>query len=75
MCLSGKDEYIGVAHYALLKEKFDENNNPNITLVYFRYGSHNPFDDETESGKNATIELYNQLNKYMNTYLDTFKNK
>ena len=60
----GKDEYIGVAHYSLLKEKFDENNNPNISLAYFRFGSHNPFDDPTDYGKNATIELTELLDNY-----------
>ena len=71
----GKDLTIGVGHYALLKEKFDENNNPNISLAYFRYGSHNPFDDPTDYGKNATIVFNELLGYYMMTYLDTFKNK
>ena len=71
----GKDIDIGVGHYALLKEKFDEYNNPNISLAYFRYGSHNPFDDPTEYGKNATIELQKIITNYTMTYLDTFKTK
>jgi len=71
----GKDEYIGVAHYSLLKEKFDENNNPNISLAYFRYGTHNPFDDETEYGINATIKFQEIFANYTMTYLDTFNNK
>ena len=72
---SGKDERLGVAHYALLKETFDANNNTNIDGVYFRYGSHNPFDDPTDYGKNATIVFNELLGYYMMTYLDTFKNK
>ena len=71
----GKDEYIGVAHYSLLKEKFDENNNPNISLAYFRYGSHDPFDDPTEYGKKAATEFNELLGYYVMTYLDTFKKK
>ncbi len=75
LCIyGGLDLTVGVDHYATLKETFDKNNNSNITLVYFRYGSHNPFDDQTEYGRKATAELYNQLYYYMNTYLDTFKN-
>ncbi len=76
LCIyGGKDQAIGVDHYALLKEQFVKNNNPNISLAYFRYGSHNPFDDPTEYGKNATIKFYALLDYYMNTYLDSFKNK
>ena len=55
----GLDLNIGVDHYATLKETFDKNNNKNISFVYFRYGSHHLFDDTTEYGKNATIELHN----------------
>ena len=29
--------------------------------------------DPTEYGKNATIEMHNQLVYYFNTYLDTLK--
>ena len=76
LCIyGGKDQAIGVEHYALLKEKFDKNNNPNISLAYFRYGSHNPFDDPTEYDINSTIKFYALLDYYMNTYLNSFKNK
>ena len=71
---SGKDERLGVAHYALLKETFDANNNTNIDGVYFRYGSHNPFDDKTESGNKTLEELHHLLSNYTSKYLETFNN-
>ena len=70
---SGKDEMIGVDHYALLKEKFDENNNTNIDNVYFRYGHHNPFENITEYDKNAMNYLRDLFKNYTSKYLDTFK--
>ena len=74
LCLyGGKDEEIGVAHYAELKKAFEKNNNTNITLIYFRYGTHDVTTDETEYGKNA-IEKYNQVfTEYCHNYLNSYK--
>ena len=71
---SGKDEYIGVAHYAHLKETFDANDNANIDNVYFRYGHHNPFQNISEYDKNATKYLSDLFKNYTSKYLETFNN-
>ena len=74
LCLyGGKDEEIGVAHYSELKKAFERNNNTNITLIYFRYGTHDVTTDGTEYGKNA-IEKYNQVfTEYCHNYLYSYK--
>ena len=33
----GQDEMVGIAQYAQLKKKFDENNNKKISLIYYRF--------------------------------------
>ena len=45
----GKDILVGLGQYVRLKKAFDNNNNKNIVLAYFRYGSHN-LDLESEKG-------------------------
>ena len=75
LCLySGKDEEVLVGQYALLKETFKKNNNENnITLIYFRYWTHNPFDDQTEQGIKQKTKLYVELDNYCKKYLNSLK--
>ena len=70
----GKDEEVGVAQYAKLKEAFLNNSNNNITLVYFKYGKHDPFYNTTgDYGKNMKKKFSEELLKYCNKYLDSYK--
>ena len=75
LCIyGGKDEEVGVAQYARLKEAFINNNNDNITLVYFKYGKHDPFYNCTgDYGKNMKKKFSEELLKYCNKYLDSYK--
>ena len=78
LCLyGGRDEEIGVAHYAQLKKAFDKCNNPNITLVYFKYGQHNVFYNTTDNeyGKEVMTEMSTELLRYCQNYLNSFKYK
>ena len=57
LCLyGGKDEEVGVAQYAKLKEAFMNKLNDNISLVYFKYGKHNIFYNNTGEYGKATGE-------------------
>ena len=75
LCLyGGKDKEIGVAHYAQLKKAFDKNNNPNITLVYFKYGRHDVFYNATgDYGKDVMQRTTNEFRSYCKKYLNSFK--
>lgn len=75
LCLyGGRDEYIGVAQYAQLKKAFREKSNNNITLVYFKYGTHNVFAGaEGEYGKTVMEKFYQELNRYYKNYLNSYK--
>lgn len=65
----GKDVLNGVAQYKELKNSFKNFNNENINLVYFRYGSHNVFTDNTEGGMLALKKLNEELSNYIEKYL------
>ena len=75
LCIyGGKDEEVGVAQYAKLKEAFLNNSNNNITRVYFKYGKHDPFYNATgDYGKNMMKKFSEELLKYCNKYLDSYK--
>ena len=78
LCLyGGRDEEIGVAHYAQLKKAFDKCNNPNITLVYFKYGQHNVFYNTTDNdyGKDVMTKMSTELFGHCKKYLNSFKYK
>ena len=53
----GNDDVAGIGHYALLKDKFDENKNKNLTLFYSRYATHTSFELITENGINKAREM------------------
>ena len=75
LCIyGGKDEEVGVAQYARLKEAFINNNNDNITLVYFKYGKHYPFYNCTgDYGNNMMKKFGEEFSKYCKKYLDSYK--
>ena len=75
LCIyGGKDEEVGVAQYARLKEAFINNNNDNITLVYFKYGKHDPFYNCTgDYGKIMMKKFGEEFSKYCKKYLDSYK--
>ena len=78
LCLyGGRDEEIGVAHYAQLKKAFDKCNNPNITLVYFKYGHHDVFYNTTDNdyGKDVMTKMSTELLGHCKKYLNSFKYK
>ena len=78
ICLyGGKDEMDGVMQYSLLEEKFNEHNNPNITLVYFKKGTHNVLTDaEGEYGEKIIARLNQVIKSNFQKYLDSYnKNK
>ena len=69
LCLyGGKDVDVGVAQYSYLKEKFDENQNNNITLIYSKNADHpNVYaDDNNKDGINP--EYVNQFFNFSNLY-------
>ena len=68
ICLySGRDEVIGIGHYAFLKKKFEENNNNNISLIYSKYTGHNDF------AKIKTINGLKAMHKLNSEILNLFK--
>lgn len=66
----GQDIVIGIGQYAQLKTAFDKNNNKNIDLAYFRYGSHD-LDFITEDGQNARKKMTNYLIDYSIKYFQS----
>ena len=46
----GNDVEVGIGQYAFLEEKFNEYENNNLTLIYSRYATHNPYELITENG-------------------------
>ena len=65
---------IGEEYVSKLKEAFANNSNDNITLVYFKYGKHDPFYNATgDYGKNMMKKFSEELLKYCNKYLDSYK--
>ena len=71
----GKDEFLGVAHWSLLKKTFYEKGNNKITLDYFKYGTHDVFSDSTsEYGKKAEEKFHRDQKEYMEKYLESYKN-
>ena len=75
LCLySCKDEYIGVVQYALLKKEFEGHNNQNISIVYFKYGTHDIFENATgEYGKKVEEAYKEEIYRYYRNYLDSYK--
>ena len=75
LCIyGGKDEEVEVVQYARLKEAFINNNNDNITLVYFKYGKHDPFYNCTgDYGKNMMKKFGEEFSKYCKKYLNSYK--
>ena len=75
LCIyGGKDEEVGIAQYAKLKEAFVNRSNDNITLVYFKYGKHDPFYNCTgEYGDNMREKLNQEMEKYFQKYLNSYK--
>ena len=68
ICLySGKDEILGIGHYAFLKKKFEENNNNNISLIYSKYTGHIDYDII------KTINGLKAMNKLNSEILNLFK--
>ena len=65
---SGKDETIGIGHYAYLKSKFEENKNNNISLVYSRYSSHNYFKLLNRNGVESMQEMHLQILNFSKLY-------
>ena len=53
----GNDDDAGIGHYAVLKDKFDEYENGNLTLIYSRYAPHLPYELNTENGINKAREM------------------
>jgi len=75
LCLyGGKDFMLGVYQYALLKKAFEKCNNNNISLVYFKYGTHLIFDNSTgEYGKKVNETYKEEIYRYYKSYLDSYK--
>ena len=70
LCIyGGQDEYVGVAHYALLKETFYKHVNNNITLVYYKYGHHEVSIPDCEDQKIKAIKEDEHLLEYVQKYL------
>ena len=67
----------GVMQYSLLEEKFNEHNNPNISLVYFKKVTHNVLTDaEGEYGEKIIARLNQVIKSNFQKYLDSYnKNK
>lgn len=66
----GQDQLDGVAQYALLKETFvNHANKDNITLVYYKYGTHEVNIPKCEDEKNTAIKedkvFYEHTQKYL----------
>ena len=74
LCLyGGKDQMIGIMHYSLLKKAFQENNNTNISLIYFKYGSHDVFENaDGEYGEKMISKYKEELQNYYQKYLDSY---
>jgi hypothetical protein len=53
----GNDDEAGIGQYAALKDKFDEYENRNLTLIYSRYAPHLPYELNTENGINKAREM------------------
>ena len=68
---SGKDETIGIGHYAYLKSKFEENKNNNISLVYSRYASHNYFKLQNRNGVESMQEIHLQILNFSKLYFSS----
>ena len=75
LCLyGGKDFMDGVYQYALLKNEFEKHNNNNISLVYFKYGTHDIFENATgEYGKKVEEAYKEEIYRYYRNYLDSYK--
>ena len=75
LCLyGGKDFMDGVYQYALLKKEFEKYNNNNISLVYFKYGTHDIFENATgEYGKKVKETYKEEIYRYYKNYLDSYK--
>ena len=74
LCLyGGKDEVLGVDQYAQLHKAFRDNNNEkNLTLCYTRYGSHDPFSNQSKSESERILNVFVY---HCQNYLNSFKNK
>ena len=68
---SGKDETIGIGHYAYLKSKFEENKNNNISLVYSRYASHNFFKLKKRNDVESMEEMHFQILNFSKLYFSS----
>ena len=64
----GRDNIVGIGHYAYLEDKFVEHKNNNFTLVYSRYASHIPFEIEHEEGIEKIKEMNYQILEYSIKY-------
>ena len=74
LCIyAGKDGDVGVAHYSKLKEAFANNTNDNITLIYFKYGTHDPsYNCTGEYGKNMMKKFNDEIKNHCKKYLDSY---
>ena len=78
ICLYGGKDYMdGIMQYYLLKKKFDEKKNEKISLVYFKYGTHDIFENATgEYGKTMKHKYNETIHSFYQKYLDSYnKNK
>ena len=74
LCVYGGKDYIdGVMQYSLLQKAYERNNNQNISLVYFKYGTHDAFENAVGEYGEKIIAKYNgEIQRYFQKYLDSY---
>ena len=69
LCLyGGKDIDVGIGHYSLLKSYFDEKENNNIELFYFKNASHDITADPPETAAMIQQKLFDGIKNYSDNY-------
>lgn len=64
----GNDIVVGIGQYAFWKNKFDEHEKGNITLIYSRYATHTPLELNIENGINKSREMIYSILDFSEKY-------
>ena len=64
----GKDQYVGIAQYSYLKDKYNGTNN--IELVYIKYTDHMFFPITRDEDTNSTRIFHSKVLEYTNKYFN-----